>query len=256
MADAAKKSEDKGEQTPSMEEILKSIRGVISGDEGAPAATGGDTAAPAEHAEDDILELTEMAEADATELNADSVENKTNVDLGGKGMAENNEQTPDKAAVPAAEVSEKSVLDEIDATLAEKKDEAPAAVAATPEVKVETPAPVAAPQAQTVEEEDDILASEQVSESGSASVSENAARLIKNEVADKSSDSLKQFVNSIPKPHVESVYTRGGTSLEDLVVEALKPYLAEWLNKNLPTLVKQIVTKEIKKLVPREDEDQ
>jgi cell pole-organizing protein PopZ len=41
---------------------------------------------------------------------------------------------------------------------------------------------------------------------------------------------------------------RSGTCVEDLVVEALKPMLKEWLDGNLPALVKALVEKEVRRL--------
>ncbi len=45
-----------------------------------------------------------------------------------------------------------------------------------------------------------------------------------------------------------SVEFRSGVTVEDLVVEALKPMLKDWLDANLPDLVRQLVEKEIRKL--------
>ena len=39
------------------------------------------------------------------------------------------------------------------------------------------------------------------------------------------------------------------SSLEDLVLSLLRPYLKEWLNENLPTLVERLVQKEVERLV-------
>lgn len=41
---------------------------------------------------------------------------------------------------------------------------------------------------------------------------------------------------------------RHGVTVEDLVVESLKPMLKEWLDQNLPEMVQQMVEKEIRKL--------
>lgn len=41
---------------------------------------------------------------------------------------------------------------------------------------------------------------------------------------------------------------RSGTTVEDLVLEALKPMLKEWIDDNLPALVKSLVEKEIRRL--------
>lgn len=72
--------------------------------------------------------------------------------------------------------------------------------------------------------------------------------------ATASRQAMKKLLSKIPKPHIHSPASRSGTTLEELVIEALQPYLAEWLDKNLPTLVHQIVEKEIKRLVPQEND--
>lgn len=41
-------------------------------------------------------------------------------------------------------------------------------------------------------------------------------------------------------------------TLEDIVVEMIRPQLSQWLDKNLPLLVKQLVEKEIQKLLPND----
>lgn len=43
---------------------------------------------------------------------------------------------------------------------------------------------------------------------------------------------------------------KSGVLLEDVVTEILKPQLSDWLNKNLPEIVSNIVQKEIKKIIP------
>lgn len=42
---------------------------------------------------------------------------------------------------------------------------------------------------------------------------------------------------------------RDGNTIEDLVLETLKPLLKEWLDANLPPMVERIVEREIRKLV-------
>ena len=44
-----------------------------------------------------------------------------------------------------------------------------------------------------------------------------------------------------------------GKSMEELVKEILRPELKRWLNDNLPTIVKQLVDKEIKKIIPKNE---
>lgn len=252
------------DETPSMEEILQSIRGVISGDE-----------APAEG--DDVLELTEMVEVSEEPA----------------GQA-----SPALGETPG---SEKSILDDIDEALdngvaavtpapepiaAEPAMSADDALAAewaasaggdeTPEEKIETP--VESP-AEIIERTPDLSVSQTSSEADmttkndiedtleaepapapaiAAHVEQHvlaAGSLIAEEVAKESSGSLKELVNSVSEKHVASPTTRNGTSLEELVIEAIKPFLADWLNKNLPAIVKKIVEKEVKRLIPKEDDD-
>ena len=45
--------------------------------------------------------------------------------------------------------------------------------------------------------------------------------------------------------------SRGGPTLEDLVREALRPMLKEWLDAHLPTLVERAVQAEIERVVGR-----
>lgn len=54
-----------------------------------------------------------------------------------------------------------------------------------------------------------------------------------------------------PEPmatHHASPVLRSGVTVEDLVVEALKPMLKEWLDGNLPELVRTLVEREIRRM--------
>lgn len=74
--------------------------------------------------------------------------------------------------------------------------------------------------------------------------------LINDDVKNASKSALNNFVKSIPRPQVEDMHFRGGTSLENLVIEAIKPMMANWLNENLPIIVEEVVRKEIRKILP------
>ena len=76
--------------------------------------------------------------------------------------------------------------------------------------------------------------------------------LLTGAVAEASAHALKNLVDSIPKPKIDSPALRSGSTLEDLVVESLRPELSQWLNHNLPILVQSLVEKEIRKLLPRD----
>ncbi len=184
-------SDKDAQQDPSMEEILASIRRIISEDEveegedaeaePAEAADAGDDApedAPEEEAakgdddageSEDVLELTQMVQEDGS-----------TVDLAEEAAAEPEpepEPEPDMTEDDGALISEAVSVASIDAM-------AKLADAAEPE----------------------ILASSGLSFKGS------------------------------------------GHTVEDLVVEMIRPMLREWLDENLPATVGRIVQKEIRKL--------
>ncbi len=53
---------------------------------------------------------------------------------------------------------------------------------------------------------------------------------------------------AVPSPQLS---TRTGVTVEDLMVEALKPLLKQWLDDQLPGMVERIVREELQKLIPR-----
>ena len=79
--------------------------------------------------------------------------------------------------------------------------------------------------------------------------------LVSKEAAAKSAaalDALKSVpMPEAPAPVPSGVKFRSGTTIEDLVIESLKPMLKEWLDTNLPGMVERLVEREIKKLSAR-----
>ena len=51
--------------------------------------------------------------------------------------------------------------------------------------------------------------------------------------------------------NVGDITLASGDTLEDVVKDAVKPMLKEWLDQNLPTLVEDLVRKEIQRMVSR-----
>lgn len=231
--------------TPSMEEILQTIRGVISGD-GQEEGKQGDS-------DDDILELTDVVGDDG------SVTTLT---------ATANENTPVAAASG-------DVLANIDNAL--KKEAAPGAAPAPsqsqPATPQELPKQTAAPQqeeeeptelradedmdalvADTETEADTLMADTEEEVDASEQEKKKPHGLISEATAKASTKALEHLMRKVPKPHVDGPSFRSGETLEALVIEAMKPDLSAWLDKNLPALVTQLVEKEIKKLLPRPEE--
>lgn len=73
--------------------------------------------------------------------------------------------------------------------------------------------------------------------------------LLSNEAANAASAAFKKAqpmdtpIRTTPSPTL-----RSGTTVEDLVMEALKPMLKSWLDANLPTIVEKLVEREVRKL--------
>ncbi len=85
-----------------------------------------------------------------------------------------------------------------------------------------------------------------------AAVPSAVGGLIEDTTAHASAAALKQLlVASEPTHHYTptSGVFRSGTTVEDLVVEALRPMLKEWLDAHLPEVVERLVQREIQKIV-------
>lgn len=91
------------------------------------------------------------------------------------------------------------------------------------------------------EGEDDVLELTDV-------IDQDEEELISSKSAEKVSDIFKNFSDTIKDKNLDNCPS-SKNSLEELVIEMLKPELKIWLDKNLPLLVREIVESEIKKLV-------
>jgi cell pole-organizing protein PopZ len=109
------------------------------------------------------------------------------------------------------------------------------------------------------EQEDDILELTETVDSQDEKISDNFQdkidndNLISGKSASEATSVLKQFaeqakhaVKEYKKPKIPTV--------DQLVMDILRPQLKQWLDANLPSLVKELVEKEIKSLVPKEEE--
>ena len=82
----------------------------------------------------------------------------------------------------------------------------------------------------------------------------SSAKLVSEESAQKSVEVIKTFMKKIEKPVSDGLSFRSGTTVEQLIVEILKPKLSEWLDNNLSNIVSRIVEKEVRKLIPKDDD--
>jgi len=98
--------------------------------------------------------------------------------------------------------------------------------------------PFEAPRADPAAEEDVLELSDPVSDSEESLVSVDAAAASRQSLAALSA--LKERSEALPA---------GDGPLEAVVREMLKPMLKEWLDRNLPELVEELVTREIARIV-------
>lgn len=75
-------------------------------------------------------------------------------------------------------------------------------------------------------------------------------------ISEKSAiEASNSFKNLTEKAKIASkeVKKEKNLTIEELVIAMIKPLLKEWLDTNLPSLVKNIIEKEIKRLIPDEE---
>ena len=181
-------SDGETEQEPPMEEILASIRRIIS--ENAEDDDPAKKEAGAEPGE--VLELTQMIKEDGSMVDLTKEESEP-------------ESEPETETEPE------------------------------PETKTKTE-PVAAEPAAEPESDDERL------------VSTAAA-----DAASKPFADLARVAEPEPAPATGPTFGDSGRTVEDLVMELMRPMLREWLDDNLPPLVERLVQKEIRYLVRRSE---
>ena len=76
--------------------------------------------------------------------------------------------------------------------------------------------------------------------------------LISKNVAEEATETLRDFAEHASKLNPEMLKSSADKTIEALVIEMLKPEIKKWLNTNLPSIVRQLVEKEIRLLTPKE----
>lgn len=191
-------AETRGDNEPSMEEILASIRRIISEDSQTRRTTTG------ERSEGGVLDLTEMLTSDGSVVSLASR----------RTVLAPASPVPEQA--PAAPTIEKQIND--------KLEESPS-----------SNFPVPGKEREPVMTEADARAnvlSDNAFEASATSLS-RLAKAVKREAA------------------LRALSLDDDRRIEDLVQDALQPLLKEWLDRNLPGLVDQLVREEIEKMVRR-----
>ena len=225
-------SDQEAQQEPSMEEILASIRRIISedGEEETAAAPEAEAAAPEPVPEPEEAEAPAEPEEDVLELTDEVQDDGTVVNLN-TGEAVDEEETPEEFVESLDAEEEEVELEMVDA------DEEPAEEEAEPEPEAELePQPVAEA------EPEEIL------------VDEAANRLVSDDPAMTSVSSLSALAAAVDTHRRAVDPSIGPRTIEDLVKEVMRPMIKDWLDANLPSLVERMVGREIERLT-REAED-
>ena len=216
-------SEPKQDQEPSMEEILASIRRIISEDEepAAESEPAAEVSEPEMMPDEEETALEEDAEESAEILElTDIVDDRKDEDPAPE------EEPGEEAimAVPVEDVSE----DDLDAILNEENS---------------------GPEIDFVEEEDEGLAEPEIAaETETQPVSEPSEGLLEAGTAMAAGASLSNLVAAVDQAQGRTPLGDGTRTVEDLVKEVMRPMVKEWLDANLPGLVERLVRKEIERL--------
>lgn len=242
-------SEAKKAEEPSMEEILASIRRIISdedsqGAEGGEASPGEEADTPVEEAIEDMGDASEMSQEDLDKLfEVESSASKSSPDEEADDMAaameaDAAEDEGDDDVLELTEelaVSEDSEMDMVegladdfdspggDLSFAEPPEAEPEQVSESETFPAATMDTVPVPDELPVVSNDAPLTSENTGEAVHAAF-------------DNLSD---MFVGSQAQ------------TVEELVKEMLRPMLKAWLDQNLPGMVEQMVQKEIQRVTRR-----
>ncbi|MFN4089627.1 MAG: DUF2497 domain-containing protein [Alphaproteobacteria bacterium] len=210
---------------PSMEEILASIRRIIS-EEGSEAEPAKDASADAA---DDVLELTEVVEDTPLPVV---------------------EPAPAKrAAAPPAAVSQ----DDIDAIMNGAFDAAPEP---EPEIAPEPePEPFAAfePEAAPEPEPQPARPAPVLRAVEDARPIPEVHRLVSDAAAVAASAAFAGLAGVRRQQPADGWPIGAGHTVEDLVRELMRPMLKEWLDANLPSIVDRLVRQEIERIARNAD---
>ncbi|WP_312846859.1 DUF2497 domain-containing protein [Stappia sediminis] len=225
-------------QEPSMEEILASIRRIIS-DEDAPAAepSGGEPAPSAKTGEADQMEATgeAMSQDDLDKLfdsDADTAIEEPEAAPSETEEEDILELTEEQAVSGDTAEKQEAGEEQPDPLEDGANDEDESEIAFVDSGEVDE----AADNAAEFSEPDKL----EIAAAVRAGTSEEVDRLV--------SPSVDTAVNSAFNSLANTVLMNNARTLEDLVKDMLRPMLKDWLDQNLPPLVERLVRQEIERV--------
>lgn len=201
----------KAEQEPSIEEILASIRQIISDDDEPKRDAAVDLSATEEPVREPDLTLKADNSADASSF-ADVLELTNPIE---------DERKP-----------------EVDLSVSEDKYSIPSS-------------PQPAPSSSSFANIDlDLSEQAEPTRSSDLDLSQSNESLFSSVAATATTQAFTKLIGNIPVEREENrtLYADGRITLEDIVKDMLRPMLREWINDHVPTIVERLVEKELEKL--------
>ena len=226
---------DEGQQEPSMEDILASIRKILSEDE----EEGGEGGA-AEAAPDEAPEVSAAPEPEPEPEHVHEPEEDDGPDLAAL-LAESDEEDEAAFAEPEPETPP-AALELTDEMLAGGEEES----YAEPE-----PAPAPAPQAPVMEQPayQPPPPQQQPEQQYQPYGTEG---LVADQVEQVAGVHIAQLAQAVAQERALTLGNQGIT-IEQLVREICTPILKQWLDHNLPYMVERVVRQEIERIVSRSE---
>jgi len=224
-------SDTKAQPEPTMEEILASIRRIISDNDEQGATT---TSAPTpanQSSPDSVLELTEMVAEDGSVVSLNASFDETPV-------------------IPADDEGNTAALDDDgdnnESAIATDDDEIPPLpddgvagdIAEEPEVAMED----------TQDDKVEFSADEPIGQAKPQDGLMSAA------AAGATAAAFAALARSSQQSGNGGLALGSGRTLEDLVQEMIRPMIKEWLDKNLPPMAERLVRKELERLSRRAED--
>ena len=257
-------SDPNTEQEPTMEEILSSIRRIISEDDEGTEEDGSSERVVNEEEEDELAAAVAIPDRERDEddepIEFDTAEETENgesfdenvfdltemvtedgsvVSLKEGGADPQGEAEPE--AVEAAAEADPDAVPPEEAAAELEAELGPVADDSEPEPE---PEPVSEAEPDSFEE----LTAEDAGGKGA-----DGEDLISGITASAAAGAFSSLAHTVTSVHGQPLGGSGRT-LEELVKELLKPMLRGWLDKNLPPIVERLVEKEISKLAHRADD--
>ncbi len=215
------------EGDPSMEDILASIRRILSEDETLAEKTGPENAAPEQPAPPphEVFNLDESMLVAAPKHDA---AHRAPAPASPAASPAANPPPPELPAQPVAQ----------------------AAPTPTPTPTPTPPPPAPHPDADTPGESAVQPPQATPDPGGAPHAAAPIAPLVAQAAGDAASASMGALMRTLAHERQVSLY-RGGPTLEDMVREEMRPILKDWLDTNLPAMVERVVRAEIERVTQR-----